>query len=46
MDAFFEQAERELNLCYLEGMDALLRENDLSCIAYLESGNVNQKKKQ
>ena len=46
MDAFFEQAERELNLCYLECMNYIKSCDDLNSIAFLESGeSPNTKKK-
>ena len=44
MDIFFEQAEKEIDLLYLEGVDELKREEDLSLISFMESGDIPKKK--
>lgn len=44
MDIFFEQAQKEIDLLYLEAVDELKREEDLSLISFMESGDIRKKK--
>ena len=44
MDIFFEQAQKEIDLLYLEAVDELKRQEDLSLISFMESGDIPQKK--
>ena len=43
MDIFFEQAQKEIDLLYLEAVDELKRQEDLSCISFMESGDTKKK---